>query len=246
MIHSNECAKNARKIQFLFTDRKVIVRNESFGIKTLNCPIGTPTIELSPNIMKKMERELLAIKEELKNAKELLSKNLEEMEEWKSIVKLEQENRIDQLRQEIAKMEQYQNEQQQNIVDLQKTVAALKEIEQIPQNRWDPSACHEDLTLSPDRLIVEHNGEISGYCSVFAERKMPKKDSGIFYYEMEMLRQEGHVRIGLGAKPMPMQRMDDWIAFHEGRPPFGVGDVIGCGVDLATRQIFYTFNGHRL
>ncbi|KAI3418363.1 hypothetical protein GPALN_009684 [Globodera pallida] len=77
----------------------------------------------------KMELELKAIKEELKNTKELLGKKLEQMEEWKRVAKLELENK--ELRAELehqklviahnalqTKMEEYQNKQQQTIAAL--------------------------------------------------------------------------------------------------------------------------------
>uniref|UniRef100_A0A183CCJ7 B30.2/SPRY domain-containing protein n=1 Tax=Globodera pallida TaxID=36090 RepID=A0A183CCJ7_GLOPA len=142
----------------------------------------------------------------------------------------------------IAKMEECQKQQQQNIVELQKTVAVL-------------------------------NNTINGkeWRAVFAERAIPK--SGIVYYEVKVLEKKGYGSIGLGAKQMPLNilvgryegtygyRSDGQFCGHEfegcsyafngrhyivGKPLFGVGDVVGCGVNLATRQIIYIKNGERL
>uniref|UniRef100_A0A914HP21 B30.2/SPRY domain-containing protein n=1 Tax=Globodera rostochiensis TaxID=31243 RepID=A0A914HP21_GLORO len=142
------------------------------------------------------------------------------------------------------------------------------------QNRWDSATCHEKLALSePKRLIVQNNGENLGCCSVLDERPIPKKDLGIFYYEVTILEKKDYIHVGLTTKQMKLDvcvgfeegtyAYDSWGSFWghkdegcsqdwderpfiEGKSKFGVGDVIGCGVDLATRQIIYTKNGRRL
>ncbi|KAI3418350.1 Ran-binding protein 9 [Globodera pallida] len=194
-----------------------------------------------------------------------------------------------QLQQNIhAKLEEYQKQLQQNIhakmeeyqKQLQQNIDALTEAQKgnglmSQQNRWDSTACHENLMLSePDRLIVQCTGNNLGkYYSVFAKRSLPKK-FGNFYYEVTILEKECDVCIGLATKQMPLDETVGWSegtyayascgtfwghevegcsytnngrpSIFRGVPYFGVGDVIGCGMDLATRQIIYTKNGRRL
>uniref|UniRef100_A0A914H3E1 B30.2/SPRY domain-containing protein n=1 Tax=Globodera rostochiensis TaxID=31243 RepID=A0A914H3E1_GLORO len=167
----------------------------------------------------------------------------------------------------IAKMEQYQNKQQQNIDAL---TEAQKGNALTPQNRWDSAACHKDLTLIGRRLTVQFTEKKWGYRNVFAKESIPKNPFGIFYFEVTIVEKrdnDSNIHIGLATKQMPL---DKCLGFYKGTyaygswgtfmghaiesrapgvgtpPAFGVGDVIRCGVNLATRQIIYTKNGQRL
>ncbi|KAI3418362.1 Ran-binding protein 10 [Globodera pallida] len=180
------------------------------------------------------------------------------------------------LQEKVIKTEKYQNKQQLNIGDLQKTVAVLNDTingKRAFKNRWDSAARPPGLTLiEPDRLIVQITGKNSMWSPVFAERPIPKGKFGIFYYEVKMLGRAIYVSIGLAQKQIPLNKVignfkgsyayqscgifwghavwgcSSWNGrpYIGGKPSFGAGDVIGCGINLATRQIIYTKNGQLL
>uniref|UniRef100_A0A183CPS7 B30.2/SPRY domain-containing protein n=1 Tax=Globodera pallida TaxID=36090 RepID=A0A183CPS7_GLOPA len=132
-------------------------------------------------------------------------------------------------------------------------------------NGWDPNKCNGNLSIDSDHLVVLHKETSVSCCSVFAKSTIENHNFGFFYYEVTIVKECGPLFIGLANKRT--MSVDGWVgyapgsyAYSSGRPPFWPYceskirpidttipslpmTVIGCGVNLMTKQIIYTKNG---
>uniref|UniRef100_A0A183BTU4 B30.2/SPRY domain-containing protein n=1 Tax=Globodera pallida TaxID=36090 RepID=A0A183BTU4_GLOPA len=139
------------------------------------------------------------------------------MEEYHKEQKLNIDARMEEYQKQLklsigANMGEYLSEHRLNIDALTEDQRGNGLIQQ--QNRWDFTACHNNLRLSePSQLIVQHHGKYLGGRSVFAEDPIPRIPCGIFYYEVTIFVKRSYISIGFATKQMPL---NGWVGDCEG------------------------------
>ncbi|KAL3084660.1 hypothetical protein niasHT_035269 [Heterodera trifolii] len=137
------------------------------------------------------------------------------------------------------------------------------------QNFWDANVRHNNLKIIDIKsLIVHYKRNFSGYCSsVFAKHPilLDNNSSDTFYYEISIGNKENWMSFGFAVKQQ--NKLDGTIRTRKGtyaidsdgkiwingegkginvQYSYGVGDIVGIGVNSVIRQIIFTKNGKRL
>ncbi|KAL3071422.1 hypothetical protein niasHS_016706 [Heterodera schachtii] len=204
---------------------------------------------------KQLQKENIVSEDHLKAILERISE-LEKQQQQQTKAFLQSQNDQKKILEKISEMEK----QTQKKVFLK-----------FQENFWDSFACHKDIEIIGDKsLIVHQKGNYDGrWRSVFAKYPIAlnKHLSDFFYYEISIMKKEKihWVMFGFAVKQQtkldgPIHREKGTYAYAsygyifingEGNETndqyfYDVGDTVGIGVHLTSRQMIFTKNGLRL
>ncbi|KAL3068689.1 hypothetical protein niasHT_032105 [Heterodera trifolii] len=168
----------------------------------------------------------------------------------------------------IGEMEKMQQRQFDKQISNQLTMHCSK-MDEVPANfqlnYWDATASGIGLELIDDQCLTVHYKKNNQGChSIFAKHPilLNNDSSGIFYFEIIVKSMEYFAVFGFSVKPSP--QFEDTFYFLMGSYaygnygkfcfngtiqsacPYGVGDTVGFGVNLATRRFIFSKNGNLL
>ncbi|KAG0078915.1 hypothetical protein BGZ93_003325, partial [Podila epicladia] len=106
-----------------------------------------------------------------------------------------------------------------NIVEYKKRVSG-KPLISLPKTTWNAGTRNDKVfQVLPDGLSVIASGKDAG---CIRGPKLSPRDKDVFYFESGKMKARAR------------------------GPPFKSGSVVGCGVDFASRELFFTLNGECL
>lgn len=145
--------------------------------------------------------------------------------------------------------------------------AGSAEKESLPE-AFNPDDCGVKLRLLKTGLTVEYlanTDDEKNACSVRTHVPVPLKDSFYFEVSVDDGGARGNIGVGLCGKDVRLGKMPGWeknswgyhgddgmLFLESGRtghkygPKYTTGDVVGCGVDIVNRLVFFTKNGEHL
>ncbi|KAL3096641.1 hypothetical protein niasHS_006007 [Heterodera schachtii] len=173
--------------------------------------------------------------------------------------------RISELTKQMEIISDQQKKQQQQIDQLSTAIqekcakiAATGNFDEL-LNAVDPAYRDEEFSIHHNSVGIPIRVTGNAYCSVFAKCSIPSCDSGIFYFEMEIINLKNCAIIGLATKAMPLDQRVGMLSdnygcttnglflmngsFKNGKTKFSAGDIVGFGINLASGRIIFTKNG---
>ncbi|KAL3120904.1 hypothetical protein niasHT_004535 [Heterodera trifolii] len=220
----------------------------------------------------KVAKQMCAFtKMELEKAKRLIEENIElkikidRMEKQKEKEQIEKDANAKQSKELLERIVELEKQQKQQKEENEKKVFVFQNAQKTLSEKI--KAMEKQMKKEQQNMVNE--GAIV-WRTVFAEHPIPSEDysSGIFYFEIgvEHMEFDGRVMIGFAAKQKPflsvVRRAGTYAYQNNGcvyidgsidnssiygsSKNFSSKDIVGCGVNLGTRQIIFTKNGRRL